>query len=232
MVVEALDAHPEVGAALVTPSHQMPLGMALAPERRAALVAWAAAREGWVLEDDYDGEYRFDRDPVGALQGLAPDHVVYMGSASKTLAPALRLGWMVVPPDLYEAVGDAKALADSGSPQLDQLALARFVERGELDRHLRRMRGRYRARRDTLLKALAEHLPRLAVEGIPAGLYVSVRLPDDVPLGPLLGRAWGSDVGVIGYEHGGVARLVLGYANLPEPSVVPAVRALAGLMSD
>jgi GntR family transcriptional regulator / MocR family aminotransferase len=231
MVVEALDRHPEVGAALVTPSHQMPLAMALAPERRAALVAWAAAREGWVLEDDYDGEYRFDRDPVGALQGLAPDHVVYLGSASKTLAPALRLGWMVVPPDLYEAVGDAKALADSGSPQLDQLALARFVERGELDRHLRRMRGRYRARRDALLKALAEHLPRLAVEGIPAGLYVSVRLPGDVPLGPLLERAWASDVGVIGYEHGGVARLVLGYANLPEPSVVPAVRALAMLMN-
>lgn len=227
LVVEALDGLPEVGAVLVTPSHQMPLGMALSPERRAALVAWAVARDGWILEDDYDGEYRFDRDPVGALQGLAPPHVVYLGSASKTLAPALRLGWMVVPPDLYEAVGDAKALADSGSPQLDQLALARFVERGELDRHLRRMRGRYRARRDTLLMALSELLPRLGVEGIPAGLYVSVRLPADVPLGPLLERAWRADVGVVGYEHGGVARLVLGYANLPEPSVVPAVRALA-----
>lgn len=230
LVVAALDAHPEVGAVLVTPSHQMPLGMALSPERRTALVAWAAAREAWVLEDDYDGEYRFDRDPVGALQGLAPEVTVYLGSASKTLAPALRLGWMAVPPALYEAVGDAKALADSGSPQLDQLALARFVERGELDRHLRRMRGRYRARRDTLLMALAEHLPQLVVEGIPAGLYVSVRLPPGVALGPLLGRAWQNDVGVIGYEHGGVARLVLGYANLPEPSVIPAVRALAELI--
>lgn len=227
LVVEGLDAHPRVGAVLVTPSHQMPLGVSLAPERRAALVAWAAARDGWILEDDYDGEYRFDRDPVGALQALAPGHVVYLGSASKTLAPALRLGWMVVAPGLADAVADAKLLADSGSPQVEQLALARFVERGELDRHLRRMRVRYRARRDLMLGALAEHLPEIAVEGIPAGLYVSGRLPADVALGPLLERAWRSDVGVLGYEHGGVARLLLGYANLPEPSVVSAVRALA-----
>ena len=230
MVVEALDALPEVGAVLVTPSHQMPLAMALAPERRAALVAWAAARDGWILEDDYDGEYRFDRDPVAALQALAPARVIYLGSASKTLAPALRLGWMAVPPELYEAVADAKLLADSGSPQIDQLALAAFVERGELDRHLRRMRARYRARRDALLPALAEHVPEIAVEGIPAGLYVSGRLDDDVALGPLLARAWRSDVGLLGYEHGGVARVLLGYANLPEPSVVPAVRALADVV--
>jgi GntR family transcriptional regulator / MocR family aminotransferase len=227
LVVDALDAHAEVGAVLVTPAHQMPLGMGLAPERRAALVAWAAAREGWILEDDYDGEYRFDRDPVGALQALAPDRVIYMGSASKTLAPALRLGWMAVAPELYEAVGDAKVLADSGSPQLDQLALARFVAKGELDRHLRRMRARYRVRRDVLLAALAEHVPEVAVEGIPAGLHVSGRLAREVELGPLLARAWAADLGLFGYEHDGVARLLLGYANLPEPSVVPAVRALA-----
>ncbi|MCW2983029.1 MAG: PLP-dependent aminotransferase family protein, partial [Conexibacter sp.] len=229
LVVEALD-HADVGAVLVTPSHQFPLGMALAPERRAALVEWAVARDGWILEDDYDGEYRFDRDPVGALQALAPARVTYMGSASKTLAPALRLGWMVVAPDLAEAVGEAKVLADSGSPQLDQLALARFVEGGELDRHLRRMRGRYRARRDALLAALAEHLPELGVEGIPAGLYLSGRLPRDVALGLLLARAWERDIGLLGYEHGGVARLLLGYANLPEPSVAPGVRALADVV--
>jgi GntR family transcriptional regulator/MocR family aminotransferase len=227
LVVEALDAHAEVGAVLVTPAHQMPLGMGLAPERRAALVAWATARGGWVLEDDYDGEYRFDRDPVGALQALAPDRVVYMGSASKTLAPALRLGWMAVAPELYEAVGDAKALADSGTPQLDQLALARFVEKGDLDRHLRRMRTRYRVRRDVLLPALAEHVPQVAVEGLPAGLHVSGRLAPEIALGPLLARAWAADIGLFGYEHGGVARVLLGYANLPEPSVLPAVRALA-----
>jgi GntR family transcriptional regulator/MocR family aminotransferase len=226
LVVEALE-HADVGAVLVTPSHQMPLGMALAPERRAALVEWAVARDGWILEDDYDGEYRFDRDPVGALQALAPGRVTYLGSASKTLAPGLRLGWMVVAPDLVEAVGDAKVLADSGSPQIDQLALARFIEAGELDRHLRRMRGRYRARRDVMLEALARELPELVVEGIPAGLWMSGRLPESVALGPMLARAWDRDVGVFGYAHGGVARVMLGYANLPEPAVVPAVRALA-----
>ncbi|MCW3022547.1 MAG: PLP-dependent aminotransferase family protein, partial [Conexibacter sp.] len=164
LVVEALDAA-DVGAVLVTPSHQFPLGMSLAPERRAQLVDWAAAREAWIFEDDYDGEYRFDRDPVGALQGLAPARVVYLGSASKTLAPALRLGWMIVPPGLIDAVADAKALADSGSPQLEQLALARFVQRGDLDRHLRRMRTSYRRRRDALVAGLDEHLPQLEREG-------------------------------------------------------------------
>jgi GntR family transcriptional regulator/MocR family aminotransferase len=223
---------PAARLAYATPSHQFPLGSVMSAGRRRDLLAWAQRTGAYVVEDDYDGEYRFDRDPVGALQGLAPARVTYLGSASKTLAPALRLGWMVVAPELQDAVADAKAMADGGTPQIDQLALARFVERGELDRHLRRMRGRYRARRDTLLMALSEHLPRLEVEGIPAGLYVSVRLPRDVALGPLLERAWRHDVGVVGYEHGGVARLVLGYANLPEPSVVPAVRALAELVAN
>jgi GntR family transcriptional regulator / MocR family aminotransferase len=229
LVVDALDVA-DVGAVLVTPSHQFPLGMALAPDRRAALADWAAAREAWVFEDDYDGEYRFDREPVGALQALAPARVVYLGSASKTLAPGLRLGWAVVPPALVEDVADAKLLADSGSPQLDQLALARFIDGGDLDRHLRRMRLSYRRRRDLLVAGLAEHLPRLRIEGIPAGLRVTARLPDDVALGPLLARAWESGVALYGFEHGGVARLMLGYAKLAEPSVAPAVRALAGLV--
>jgi GntR family transcriptional regulator/MocR family aminotransferase len=229
LVVEGLD-HADVGAVLLTPSHQYPLGMALAPERRAALVDWAAAREAWILEDDYDGEYRFDRDPVGALQALAPARVTYLGSASKTLAPGLRMGWMVVAPDLLEAVGEAKSLADSGSPQLDQLALSRFIERGELDRHLRRMRGSFRRRRDLLIAGLADELPELAVEGIPAGLHVCGRLPVDVGLGPLLAAAWERGVGLYGFRHGDVARVLLGYANLPEPSVGPAVRALAGIV--
>jgi GntR family transcriptional regulator/MocR family aminotransferase len=230
LVVAALDGA-NVGAVLTTPSHQFPLGMALAPERRAGLMEWAGARDGWVLEDDYDGEYRFDREPVGALQALAPARVVYLGSASKTLAPALRLGWAVVPPGLIDAVGDAKVLADSGSPQIDQLALAGFIERGELDRHLRRMRGSYRRRRDALVAGLAEHLPDLTLEGIPAGLHVATRLPGDVALGPLLERAWAAHVGLLGFEHGGVARLLLGYANLPEPSVAPGVRALAAVVT-
>jgi GntR family transcriptional regulator/MocR family aminotransferase len=231
LVVEAIDHHPEAGAVLVTPSHQFPLGMGLAPERRAALVEWAEARDGWILEDDYDGEYRFDREPVGALQALAPARVSYMGSASKTLAPALRLGWIVAPPALAESVADAKALADAGSPQIDQLALAHFIERGELDRHLRRMRLSYRRRRDALVAGLAEHLPELTVEGIPAGLHIAARLPDDVALGPFLERAWAGGVGIFGFEHGGTDRILLGYANLAEASVGPAVRTLAQLVA-
>jgi len=214
-------------AVLVTPAHQFPLGMGLAPERRTALLDWAAARDGFVLEDDYDGEYRFDREPVGALQALAPARVIYLGSASKTLAPAVRLGWAVLPGALAEAVAEEKMLADGGSPQLDQLALARFVERGELDRHLRRMRLRYRRRRDTLVAALALELPELEAEGLPAGLHLTARLPRDLRLAPLLERAWVAGIGVYGFPHGGVERLLLGYANLPEPSVAAAVRALA-----
>jgi GntR family transcriptional regulator/MocR family aminotransferase len=226
LVVDDLDAF-GVGAVLCTPTHQYPRGMALAPERRAALVEWAAARDAWIIEDDYDGEYRFDRDPVGALQALAPARVTYLGSASKTLAPALRLGWMVVAPELVEGVSEAKALADGGSPVLDQLAFARFIEHGELDRHLRKMRGVYRRRRDALVAAVEKHVPEVELEGISAGLHVSALLPEGVLLGPLLQRAWEGGIGVFGYEHGGVARVLLGYANLPEPSVEPAIRALA-----
>lgn len=226
LVVDGLDAA-GVGAVLCTPTHQYPRGMALAPERRAALVEWAAARDAWIIEDDYDGEYRFDRDPVGALQALAPARVTYLGSASKTLAPALRLGWMVVAPELVEGVSEAKALADGGTPVLDQLALARFIEHGELDRHLRKMRGVYRRRRDALVSAVERWVPEVELEGISAGLHVSARLPEGVLLGPLLQRAWEGGIGLFGYEHDGVARVLLGYANLPEPSIEPAIRALA-----
>jgi GntR family transcriptional regulator/MocR family aminotransferase len=137
---------------------------------------------------------------------------------------------MVVAPDLLEAVGDAKMLADSGSPQLDQLALARFIEHGELDRHLRRMRGSFRRRRDLMIATLADELGELEVEGIPAGLHVCGRLPAEVALGPLLAAAWERSIGIYGFQHGDVARVLLGYANLPEPSVQQAVRELAELV--
>ena len=157
--VDALD-RTDADALVLTPSHQWPTGAVLSAERRAAVLRWARERRALVIEDDYDAEYRYDRAPIGAMQGLAPDLVAYAGTASKTLAPGLRLGWLVVPPRLVDAVADAKKLADRGSPVLDQLAFADFVDRGEFDRHLRRMRPLYRRRRDALLAALRRARPR------------------------------------------------------------------------
>ena len=149
----------DADAVVLTPAHQHPTGVVLTGDRRTALLAWLRETGAIAIEDDYDAEYRYDRTAVGALQGLDPDHVVYAGSASKTLAPALRIGWLAVPPALLEAVGREKLLADRGTARIEQYAFADFLARGELDRHLRRMRARYRARRDALLEALAEALP-------------------------------------------------------------------------
>src|SRR4051794_6366361 len=159
LVVERLPAQ-GARAVLVTPAHQMPLGAVLPPERRAALLEWAERHDALVVEDDYDGEYRYDREPVGALQGLAPERVAYLGSASKVLAPALRIGWMVAPSWLERELAEAKSWDDAGSPLLGQLALADMIERGELDRHLRRVRVTYRRRRDLLLAGLERFFPR------------------------------------------------------------------------
>jgi GntR family transcriptional regulator/MocR family aminotransferase len=141
---------------------------------------WAERRGALVVEDDYDAEYRYDRQPVGAMQGLAPQRVVYAGTASKTLAPGMRLGWLVLPRDLVDDVAAAKVLADRGSSALEQLALADFLDRGEFDRHLRRLRPVYRRRRDALLAALAERLPDLEPAGIAAGLHLVAWLPPDL----------------------------------------------------
>ena len=166
-------------AVAVTPAHQFPTGVVLAPERRAALVAWAAATGGLVVEDDYDAEYRYDREPVGALQGLAPEHVVYAGSASKTLAPGLRLGWLALPAALATDVAARREGEDHGGPVLGELALADLLRGGVVDRHLRRTRRRYRARRDALLSALARELPAVRPGGVAAGLHVVAWLPGD-----------------------------------------------------
>ena len=172
-------------AALLTPAHQFPTGVVLGPERRRALIEWG----GVVVEDDYDAEHRYDRAPVPALQGLAPDRVVYAGSVSKTLAPGLRLGWVVAPADLRTGLIRAKYMADLGNPVLDQLVFARFLSSGEFERHVRRVRIRQRARRDAMLTALHEHLPHAQVLGVAAGLHLLVTLPggsnntaDDVEL--------------------------------------------------
>ncbi len=147
-------------AIVLTPAHQWPTGVVLSAERRLALAEWAAACDGTIIEDDYDAEFRYDRDPVGALQGLAADRVAAIGTVSKSLAPSLRLGWVVCPPGLVDAVIEEKALHDRGSPVLDQLALATLMESGRFDRHLRRMRASYGRRRAALVDALSSQAPR------------------------------------------------------------------------
>lgn len=168
----------EGDAVLVTPAHQYPTGVVLSPPRRAALMEWAYAGDRVILEDDYDAEFRFDRDPVGCLQGLAPDRVVLSGSVSKSLAPGLRLGWVAAPAWLADSIRRARGELDLGSPVVEQYALAHFLRTGGYDKHLRRMRREYRRRRDALVRALAEELPEVRVRGIDAGLHVYLDLPD------------------------------------------------------
>ncbi|MDD9378367.1 PLP-dependent aminotransferase family protein [Streptomyces sp. ZAF1911] len=181
------------GAVLLTPAHQFPTGAALTPGRRAAAVDWARSTGGLILEDDYDGEFRYDRQPVGALQGLDPDRVVYLGTASKSLAPALRMGWMVVPGPLMEEVLAVKGRTDWSSSALDQLTLAEFIRSGAYDRHVRGMRLRYRRRRDELVATVGD---RAAVSGIAAGLHAVLDLPPGGERTALRAAAW-QDLGLL-----------------------------------
>jgi GntR family transcriptional regulator / MocR family aminotransferase len=234
LVVQKLE-RTSAEAVLVTPAHQYPTGAALVPERRAALLAWAARRSAFVVEDDYDAEYRYDREPVGALQGLAPERVVYVGSASKTLAPTLRLGWLVPPNDLAPAIARAKRFEDMGSPGLEQLAFADFIAGGELDRHLRRMRAHYRAKRDSLVDALAARLPGVRVSGIAAGLHLMLELPDDCDEHAIAAAAAERSVGVFtASRYCAKARLppalVLGYGAIGEAAIREGVERLAAVI--
>jgi GntR family transcriptional regulator/MocR family aminotransferase len=205
----------------------------LSGERRTALLAWLRASGAIAIEDDYDAEYRYDRAAVGALQGLEPDQIVYAGSVSKTLAPGLRLGWLVVPPRLIDTVTDEKDLADCGTARIEQQAFASFVSRGELDRHLRRMRARYRRRRDLLVATLADALPEATVRGIAAGLHVTVELADHHDEHAILHEARNRriDVTTMGEfwaEPGsGPPTLLLGYGQIPEHAITTAVGELA-----
>ena len=218
-------------AVAVTPAHQHPTGAVLSSARRTDLVAWLRERGAIAVEDDYDAEYRYDRAAVGAVQGLEPDRVVYAGSASKTLAPALRLGWLVVPSALLGAVRDEKLLTDRGTARIEQLAFTDFLTSGHLDRHLRRMRLRYGARREALVAALADALPGATVHGIAAGLHLTVELPrgDDEQaireeaLERRIALSTMSDYGA----HACPPTLMLGYGHLPEAAVRPGVRGLA-----
>ena len=223
-------------AVLVTAAHHFPTGAVLSPQSRTALVDWATRHHGLVIEDDYDAEYRYDRAPVGAIQGLAPDRVLYAGSASKTLAPGLRLGWLLVPSGLVESVAAAKLTADLGSPVLDQLAFADFLTHGEFDRHLRRMRAIYRRRRDALLQALQEMLPELRPVGIAAGLHVLTWLPDDIDEATVVKAAARHGIGVYGLSpyrmhRDGDGGLLFGYAGLSERKITEGIAILADVVN-
>ncbi len=222
--LEGLDV--DVDAVAVTPAHQFPTGAVLSAPRRAMLVAWAQRTGSVVLEDDYDAEFRYDRQPVGALQGLAPELVVAASSTSKTLAPAVRIGWLVLPQRLVSSVRDRQLTGSRGPSALEQLALADLIRRGDYDRHLRRARRAYHRQRDALLAALAEALPNLSIEGIAAGLHLLLRLPANTDQASVVAAAYERGVALEGLA-GNRPALVVGYANLHETAVRPAVAGLA-----
>lgn len=234
--VAALSAA-DAAAVVVTPAHHFPTGAVLSAERRAALLDWAERHDRLIVEDDYDAELRYAGSPVGALQGLAPERVLYVGSASKRLAPGLRLGWALLPSWLTWPLVSAKAVADGGSEVLGQLAVADLIGRGELERHVRRMRLAYAARRAALLAALAEHVPDARVGDDPAGLHELVWLPDGTDEAAVLAAAAHRGVGLEGLSWhrnsaDGSPGLLAGYAALPEPSLREAVRRLGAAITN
>ncbi|MCF2526575.1 MocR-like pyridoxine biosynthesis transcription factor PdxR [Yinghuangia soli] len=232
-----LAGHRGLRAALLTPAHQFPMGGALHPARRAGAVDWARSRGTVVLEDDYDGEFRYDREPVGALQGLDPEHVVYIGSVSKSLSPALRIGWMVLPEHLIAPVLAAKGLREAWAGVTGQLALADLIASGAYDRHIRKMRQRYRSRRDRLVAALAGQAPHIAPTGIAAGLHAVLELPHGTEAATLEAAAAlgiGLD-GTASYRHPDAEvppfdGLVVGYAAPGENAYPAALDALCRIL--
>ena len=193
-------------------------------------MAWARRHDAVILEDDYDAEYRYDRHPIGAVQGLDPDRVVDCGSLSKTLSPALRLGWAVLPPRLRDPVARARMHSDLGTATLDQLALARFIERGDCDRHLRRSRAEYRGRRDALVAALHEHLAAPRIGGVAAGLHLVLAIDVDERAASAAAESAGVGLATMAeYVIAGEREpaLILGYSRLAEAALRAAAGALA-----
>ncbi|MGV9450655.1 MocR-like pyridoxine biosynthesis transcription factor PdxR [Streptomyces sp. NPDC003635] len=229
-------ASADAGAVLLTPAHQFPMGAVLHRARRAAVVDWARRTGGLILEDDYDGEFRYDRQPVGALQGLDPEHVVYLGTASKSLAPGLRLAWLVLPPHLVEAVTAAKGDVDTCGV-LDQLTLAEFLTHGAYDRHVRASRLRYRRRRDALITALTERAPDVRVTGIAAGLHAVLCLPPGTEASVVQAAHWQGLFlhGLAYFRHEQACAdpldaLVVGYATPPDHAWSGALEALCRVL--
>jgi len=220
----------DAAAVLLTPAHQFPLGVTLRPHRRRALVGWAGDSGGLVIEDDYDGEFRYDRQPVGAMQSLAPEHVVYAGTASKSLAPGLRLGWLVLPEHLVDEV---VAVVDASPGSLDQLTLAAFLASGGYDRQVRHARLVYRRRRDRLVAALHRRAP---VTGIAAGLHALVELPGGVTEDEVVARAAGHGLAIDGLASftapgmGHPPALVVGYGRPPDHAFTTALARLSTVL--
>ena len=226
-------------AVLLTPAHQFPLGVALAARRRTMVVEWARRTGGLVIEDDYDGEFRYDRQPVGAVQALAPEHVVYAGTASKSLAPGLRLGWLVVPAQLADQMAAVMTLTGGHPAALDQLTLAEFIEAGRYDRQLRRSRLAYRRRRDRLVAALRRHAPDVRVTGIAAGLHALLTLPAGHREEEVISRAARRGLALEGLGSYRAQRrpargpsLVVGYGTPPEHAFTGAVARLCAVLSE
>ena len=235
-VVDELDGV-QTPAVLLTPAHHSPFGMPLHAERRTAVVDWAQRTGGYVFDDDYDGEFRYDRQPIGALQALCPDRVVYMGSASKSLSQALRLGWMVVPDSLIDAVMDAAGGQQFYVDALTQLTMADFIGRGSYDKHIRRMRMRYRKRRDTLVEALSGF--DVGISGLSAGVNLVLTLPDDTEH-EVLRRAGEAGITVQGLaimrhplagpEVPNPDGIIVGFAAPADHAFTPAVDALLDVL--
>jgi GntR family transcriptional regulator/MocR family aminotransferase len=223
-------------AVVLTPAHQSPTGVVLGPGRRQDIAAWAQERGATILEDDYDAEFRYDRDPIGALQGLAPAHVALLGTVSKSLAPAMRLGWIVCPPGLVEEIADAKELDDRGSPGLDQLALATLIQSGRYDRHLRAMRARYASKRAVLIDALATHAPEVELRGLAAGFHAVARLPEDSDERAIADEARSRSVGLYPMSdltwtvRARPPELVIGFGDLSEPAIRRGIETVADLL--
>lgn len=235
----AVDALQDCGAqaVIVTPAHQSPTGVVMAAQRRHALIDWARRNDAYIIEDDYDSEFRYDREPVGVLQGLAPDRVVTIGTASKALAPAVRLGWIVAPAQLAEAIAAAKRVSDRGTSTLDQLALAALLESGRYDRHLRRMRAVYASLRDALIRSLARHAPDIRLTGLAAGFHAVAHLPAVADEQAVVAAARERGVRLDGMSSFRSTRsttppqLVLGFGQVTERAIEPAIAAVADLLS-
>ena len=224
-------------AALITPSHQYPLGATMSASRRLQLLEWSHNSGSWIIEDDYDSEYRYEGMPIPSLQGLDPgSHVVYIGTFSKVLFPSLRLGYLVIPPDLIERFIAVRLTMDISPPSFLQLVLADFIQEGHFSRHIRRMRLLYRERRSALLESLRNELDLdITVVGEQAGLHVSVTLPqgfDDHVISERAGRdkLWLVPLSSSYIKRPSPQGFILGFSNTAAEEILVAVRKLNSIL--